>query len=94
MGFNQILYWLIAGTRGGANRARILELLSKKPGNARNIAQALGLDYKTIQHHLELLTKNGVIVSSGPNYGKVYFLSQESEEMKDEIRKLSQQACG
>lgn len=89
MGFKQVVYWLIAGSRGGENRARILAQIKRKPSNARKISQALGLDYKTVQHHMELLAKNGVVTSSGPNYGKVYFLSQESEEMYDEIKELS-----
>ncbi|OIO25465.1 transcriptional regulator [Candidatus Micrarchaeota archaeon CG1_02_55_22] len=91
MGFKQVVYWLIAGSRGGENRARIIAQINGKPSNARKLAQALKLDYKTVQHHLELLTKNGVLTSSGPNYGRVYFLSQESEEMYDEIKELSKE---
>jgi len=51
----QLLWYLIAGTRGGMNRARILEALHERPYNANQLSETLGLDYRTIRHHLELL---------------------------------------
>ena len=94
MGFRQVLYWLIAGTRGGANRARILISIHSRPSNALQIAKGLKLDYKTVQHHLEVLTKNGAVYGEGPGYGRVYFLTEESEELYDEIKNLSKKAAG
>ena len=78
--FQQILYWLIAGSKGGFNRARILNSLKKKPMNSNALAKKLCLDYKTIQHHLALLLENQLIVTTGVKYGQVFFLSSE---MKD-----------
>ena len=76
-----LLWYLIAGTRGGATRGRIIELLKKKPNNAHMIAKMPKLDYKTVRHHLEVLEKNNVIaaVNKG-NYGAVYFLSELMQE--------------
>jgi len=69
----RLLWWLIAGTKGGVNRARILVLLHEKPCNAHQIAQSLGLDYKTIRHHLGVLEKNQIITPYGnKKYGAVY----------------------
>jgi len=75
------LWYLIAGTKGGETRGRIIDLLNKKPSNANKIAEILKLDYKTIRHHLEVLEKNNVItaVNKG-NYGAVYFLSEFMEQ--------------
>ena len=72
-----LLWYLIAGTKGGKTRGRIIELLRRKPNNAHMIAKILKLDYKTIRHHLEVLEKNNIItaVNKG-NYGAVYFLSE------------------
>ena len=72
-----LLWYLIAGTRGGETRGRIIELLNANPCNANKIAEMLKLDYKTIRHHLGVLEKNNVItaVNKG-NYGAVYFLSE------------------
>ena len=76
-----LLWYLIAGTRGGATRGRIIELLKKKPNNAHMIAKMLKLDYKTVRHHLEVLEKNNVIVPINKgNYGAVYFLSELMQE--------------
>ena len=72
-----ILWYLIAGTKGGETRGRIIELLNTTPCNANKIAEMLSLDYKTIRHHLQVLEKNNMItaVNKG-NYGAVYFLSE------------------
>ena len=57
----QLLWYLLAGTRGGPNRARILEALHGRPYNAHELSETLGLHYRTVQHHLELLRRNGLI---------------------------------
>lgn len=76
-----LLWYLVAGTRGGETRGKIIELLRKNPCNANKIAEILKLDYKTVRHHTEVLEKNNIIyaVNRG-NYGAVYFLSEIMEE--------------
>ncbi|HOQ18614.1 MULTISPECIES: winged helix-turn-helix domain-containing protein [Methanothermobacter] len=76
----RLLWWLLAGTRGGHNRGRIIRMLHERPYNNNQLAEALGLDYKTVQHHLRVLEKNKIIVSSGERYGKMYFLSDVMED--------------
>ena len=73
----QLLWYLIAGTRGGQTRGQIISALLQRPMNANRLAEALSLDYKTIQHHLSVLLQNGVltVVNKG-NYGAVYFVSE------------------
>ena len=72
----QLLWYLIAGTRGGANRARIIEALRDHPYNANQLTEALRLDYRTIRHHLALLEKNGLVSRpTGDAYAAPYFLS-------------------
>ena len=75
-----LLGWLIAGTRGGVTRAKILETLRENPQNANQLASFLGMDYRTIRHHLKILQKNRIITSVGDGYGITYFLSAELEE--------------
>jgi DNA-binding transcriptional ArsR family regulator len=75
-----LLGWLIAGTRGGVTRAKIIEALREKPQNANQLANSLEMDYRTIRHHLKVLQKNRVITSAGNGYGITYFLSIELEE--------------
>jgi DNA-binding transcriptional ArsR family regulator len=79
--FKRLLWYLIASTRGGINRARILELISSHPANAHQIAQELNLDYKTIVHHLDVLSKNGLVITDNKDtYGATYFLTPLMEK--------------
>jgi len=87
----QLLWYLIAGTRGGMNRARILEALHERPYNANQLSEALEIDYRTIRHHLDVLRKNGLLARPvGDAYGSPYFLSAYLEgnyAIFEEIRK-------
>ena len=72
-----LLWYLVAGTKGGETRGKIIELLDKNPSNANKIAEMLNLDYKTIRHHLRVLEKNNIITSVNKgSYGAVYFLTE------------------
>ena len=75
-----LLGWLIAGTRGGPTRAKIIKALKETPQNANQLASLLKMDYRTIRHHLEVLQKNRIITSAGEGYGTTYFLSPAMEE--------------
>jgi DNA-binding transcriptional ArsR family regulator len=75
-----LLGWLIAGTRGGLTRAKIISVLKETPQNANQLATLLGMDYRTIRHHLNVLQKNRIISSAGEGYGITYFLSPAMEE--------------
>ena len=75
-----LLGWLIAGTRGGATRAKIIVTLKETPQNANQLATKLGMDYRTIRHHLKVLEKNKLITTAGEGYGTTYFLSPALEE--------------
>ncbi|MCW3984781.1 MAG: winged helix-turn-helix domain-containing protein [Candidatus Bathyarchaeota archaeon] len=75
-----LLGWLIAGTRGGPTRAKIIETLKVSPQNANQLATLLQMDYKTMRHHLEVLEKNKMLTSVGDRYGATYFLSQMLED--------------
>lgn len=75
-----LLGWLIAGTRGGVTRAKMIAILKETPQNANQLANLLEMDYRTIRHHVEVLEKNRIITSAGEGYGKTYFLSPVMEE--------------
>ena len=88
-----LLGWLIAGTRGGASRAKIIVTLKETPQNANQLANLLGMDYRTIRHHLNVLEKNKIITSAGDGgYGTTYFLSSAMEEnyalFEDTVKKI------
>jgi len=75
-----LLGWLIAGSRGGVTRAKIIETLRENPQNANQLANSLEMDYRTIRHHLKVLQKNRLITSTENGYSITYFLSTELEE--------------
>jgi DNA-binding transcriptional ArsR family regulator len=75
-----LLGWLIAGTKGGMTRAEIVAVLKETPQNANQLASRLEKDYRTIRHHLEILSKNGIITSTGDRYGTTYSLTSQMEE--------------
>lgn len=87
--FKLILWSIIGATRGGPNRARILNLLITESLNSNQISRKLNLDHKTIRHHLKILTKNFLIAkSSGEAYGANYILTpimQKNIESLNEI---------
>ena len=76
----RLLWFLFAGTRGGDNRIRILDILIEKPLNINKISEELQLDYKTIQHHIHVLEKNNLITKMGDKYGVLYFISNYMEK--------------
>jgi len=76
----RMLWWLIAGTKGGVNRARIINMLNERPYNANQLSEVVNLDYKTVRHHLKVLSENNIIVSSGSGYGEMYFLTSIMEK--------------
>src|SRR5512147_2797516 len=83
-----LLGWLIAGTRGGPTRAKIILALKESPQNANQLATLLKMDYKTMRHHLEVLEKNRIITSVGDRYGATYFLSQMMEDNFSEFEEI------
>lgn len=56
-------------------RINIIKSLMESPKNANVLSSALGVNYRTIEHHLKVLISNGIIIAQGNNYGKVYFPS-------------------
>lgn len=80
----KLLWWLIAGSSGGPNRAKLIMTLHKRPYNAHQLAEELGLNYKTVRHHLKVLQENNVVTSSGKQkYGELYFLSDQMDDNYD-----------
>ncbi|MGV8143258.1 MAG: ArsR/SmtB family transcription factor [Methanothermobacter sp.] len=88
----KLLWWLIAGSTGGPNRARIIIQLHERPYNAHQLAEKLDLNYKTVRHHLNVLNENNVITSSGKQkYGELYFLSERMMDNYDVFSEIWEQ---
>lgn len=75
------LFWYIfAGMRGGPTRLKLIKLILDRPFNTNQLKVEMGLDYKTIQHHIRVLEENRLIVSEEKKYGTMYFPSQILEQ--------------
>lgn len=71
----RLLWYLLGATRGGEMRARLIQSLRTQPGNINQLANRLGVEYRTIQHHMDVLKKNSLVSSAGERYGLTYFLT-------------------
>jgi DNA-binding transcriptional ArsR family regulator len=88
-GFRSLMWYLLYGTRGGPNRLRILEALERQPANAHQLSDSLGLDYRTVRHHLRLLERNGAVARPiGDAYATPYELSPYLVAHLEEMRGL------
>lgn len=87
----KVLWWLILGTRGGINRAKIIKKLKERPYNAHQLAEELNVNYRTIRHHIKILEDSEVVKSAGEKYGKMYFLSENMENNYNDFETIWKQ---
>jgi len=85
------LWYLLAGTRGGENRARIIRLLDERPRNANQLAGELDVDYNTVRHHLDVLLEHDVLERGGDDYGAMYFLTDRFEHHRETFEEITDQ---
>lgn len=89
----QLLLYLFAGTRGAEMRVRIVLMLAEGPRNTNQLAEALGVDYKAVQHHLRTLEKSVLVSTPQPGlYGALYFLTPDMEAGLDYVRGIWSQS--
>ena len=82
------LWYVLSGTRGGPNRARVLRAVEERPRNPNQLAEALDLNYDTVTHHLDVLAENDVVESSGDEYGAVYLPTDRAREHWDTVEEI------
>ena len=72
----KMLFWSVfAGSKGCINRVKVVLQLKKTPLNTNQLSEQLGLDYKVIERHLEILEKHELVTKVGDRYGSTFFLS-------------------
>ena len=86
-----VLWYVLTGTRGGANRVRILRAVEQRPRNANRLAEELDLDYTTVRHHLDVLVDNEIVDSSGDEYGAVYYPTDRTRANWDTVEEITDQ---
>ena len=84
----RLLWYLLSGSKGGENRVKIINLLQENPLNINRMAEVLNLDYKAVQHHVDVLEKNNLISRMGEKYGIMYFVSNYLESNIDTYKEI------
>ena len=52
------------------------------------MAEVLDLDYKAVQHHVDVLEKNNLVSRMGEKYGIMYFVSNYLESNMDTFKEI------
>ena len=71
----RLLWYILGATRGGENRAKIVKTLREQPANLNQLSTRLGMDYRLVAHHVDVLSKNSMLSASGDRYGRMYFVA-------------------
>lgn len=91
----KLFLFLFAGTRGGFTRLKIIMLLLRAPCNMHQLSKEMGLDYKAIQHNIQVLEKNNMVSKLGEKYGVIYrlsdFLELNIHALDESIEELDRQ---
>lgn len=85
----RLLWFVFAGSRGGLNRLRLVSVLKNTPLNANQLAKELSLDYKAIQHHIQVLEKNNIVTKVGEKYNVTYFISNFLEANMESFNEIA-----
>src|SRR4029453_16810159 len=84
----RLLWYLFARSKGGENRVKIINPLQETPLNINRMAEVLNLDYKAVQHHVDVLQKNNLVSRMGEKYGIMYFVSNYLESNMDTFKDI------
>lgn len=85
---DDVLWYVLASSRGGPTRARIVRALDDRPRNANELAEDLDLDYTTVRHHLEVLGDNNVVKRSADEYGAVYLFTDRATQHWETVAEI------
>lgn len=86
----KMLFWSVfAGSKGCVNRVKIVMKIRQSPLNPNQLSKLLGIDYKVVERHLDILEKNNLVTKVGDRYGVTYFLSPILESNLDLIDEIA-----
>jgi DNA-binding transcriptional ArsR family regulator len=83
-----VLWYVLASSRGGPTRVRIVRALDERPRNANQLAEALDYDYTTIRHHLDVLMDNSVVRRAGDDYGAAYLFTEQAKANWETVEEI------
>jgi len=83
-----VLWYVLASSRGGPTRTKLVRAVDEQPQNANQLAEALDYDYTTIRHHLDVLVENNVVQRAGDGYGDVYLLTEQVKANRETLEEV------
>lgn len=87
---NKELFNMLIGRPGGKTTLKIIDELLLKPQNAHQLSIALGLNYKTITYHLDILCKYKYVTKEKFNSYYYYFPNDKLIKILDEYRYIKE----
>ncbi len=88
----RLMWWLFVATRGGEMRLRIMKSIMENPKNANQLSSEVGVNYRTIEHHLKVLVENHLVMIMGNGYGKTYFLGEIAQNNSNILEEIMNQS--
>jgi DNA-binding transcriptional ArsR family regulator len=86
-----VIGWLVVGSRGGANRLKIIRALKETAQTTKQLASMLKMSHWTVRYQLKILKKNKLITVVGKGRSVTYVLSQAMEENYSLVEMLLRQ---
>lgn len=86
---DDILKYLLTGTRGARARVRILQALDRQPRTIAELSRDLDLRRPIVRHHLAVLMANDIVRMVGGNDESTYQPSERANRRWDVIRELA-----
>lgn len=83
-----LLWHLLASSRGGQTRVQLVRAIQAKPRNANQLAEELDMDYTTIRHHTRILVENNVLRKSADEYGAIYLFTEQVQTHWDTVEEI------
>ncbi|MEF8813163.1 MAG: winged helix-turn-helix domain-containing protein [Halovenus sp.] len=83
-----VLWYLLASSRGGETRVRILRALDERPRNANQLSTELDMDYTTIRHHLDALMDNNVVTRTDDEYAAAYLITDQTRANWETVEEI------
>lgn len=87
---NKELMNLILGRKGGETTIKIIDQLLQHPYNINQLSKKLGLNYKTIKYHIQLILKSNFITQDEISYGSLYYPTQKLKKNLKEYEQIKE----
>lgn len=75
----ELLWDTFGRSRGGMTRLKMITAIRIRPLNANQLANELGINYRAISHHVEVLERSNLIRREGQKFGAKILVSNLME---------------